>query len=493
MQTAKHMKKEDTKTTTDVEIAEVPKTSNIPWKKILISMGVLVLALIAYGCWQLGSVGYLAYAMSQVAEEDSARISYQLSNETNKFVTEVKYHKNTEELQQVLINYESSAVPSYKIGASLLGNNDEGFAHLSINPTEIVEGALGSIPPFILQTKTYEMVRPFILGEGWLHTMWPKDGGEKEAESSDEDKSRELASDPALTKVGVKLMLSGVVNSSNPFATLNGEKHTRIAVGIRKNVLLGALDDLKDTEVDIKLSQLNALIKVIESSNAWKKDLLIFWVDQEHRLVKVEILLPNVSGEVIAKGVEESMKDTNQTKEYATEISEQIKALWKNDDVKELVELGAITLDQFGEVAKVEKPTEIIELDAIIEKGAQEILPIFSAIISGQVPTTPTSTPTTSKQTTTKPKGPCFQYTINGGPYSGTKCYTQDDSARLDSLISQYNALITEANALSEPANAACSGDDQNACYNAAMAFNNVNAKASAIEKQIASIVRRGW
>lgn len=377
-------------TESTTEVMSPPKRV-IPWGKILgyFVLGLVVIAGILYTT-VLKPYMVVGKSIASVSKYDSAQVIYQTDDQKFKLVMDGAGEGKPFKMEAKLTDVDEK-------GNSLTGSGvfDEQNMYVQINYSDpkSVDEILMMVYPMITRTQTYKLAAPLWKGEKWLHIALPETTEDKPEVNFEWD-----TADQATKKFMTDMVLAikpGKIEQNYGF---EGESYTKVSYGFRKDRLIKAIEDLKDMKLDMKVSQINSLVEIVESSDDWDRDLLTFLIDKKGDLRVVLMQLPKIDEKVLQEGIAEGASEDKTG--MAAGVAGALKSMvWKEEG--ELVSLGSIRLGQFDQVKAPEIPTNLVEGATLWETAVQELGPIIGQMMmaSGQqpsgmsVPTYPTATP----------------------------------------------------------------------------------------------------
>ncbi len=360
----------------------------IPWLKIL---GIVVVALLAVAGTVYATVlkpyVVVGKSMAKLAKYDSAQVIYQTDDQKFKVVADV-----AGEDKPVAVRIALSGMEGVTGEWTLSGIFDEKNAYFQSNypdPKQIDE-ALAAIYPLMTRTQSYKMAAPLWRGESWLHINMPESEGDDEEAEVEFDWKGDKEAQKMMKDIFLAIK-PGKIEQDYGF---EGESYTKVSFGFRKERLIAAIDSLKDTKAEIKVSQINSLIDIVESSDDWDRDLVAFLIDKKGDLRVIVMQVPQIDEEVLNKSISEGASE-DKTGMAAGLVAGLKGMVWQEEG--ELVSLGTVRLGQFDQVQAPVIPTNIVEGSVLWEKIMQEFGPIIGQMLmaTGGQPY-PTATPRTN-------------------------------------------------------------------------------------------------
>jgi hypothetical protein len=247
------------------------------------------------------------------------------------------------------------------------------YAQANYPQPEQIDELLVDIYPLMSRTKSYQLASPLWKGEKWLHIAFPESSDEAEVDVDwrGSDEAKKMAKDLFLAIKPGKIELN---------YGYEGENYTKVSFGFRKDRLIKAIDNLKDLNVDLKVSQINSMIEIVESSDDWDRDLLTFLIDKKGDLRVIVMQLPQIDEQVLSQSIAEG-SSSDQTGLVAGLVSGFKGMVWQEEG--ELVSLGSVHFGRFDQVEEVDVPTELVEGTVLWETITREFGPIIGQMLSG--------------------------------------------------------------------------------------------------------------
>lgn len=359
------------------EVTEVvPVKKRIHWGKIL-GYGVLGIVALAWVLYATVLKPYLVVgkSMASLAKYDSAQAKYQTEDGKFVVVADVAGEGKPFKLEAKMENLGGEE----RSDLTLTGvfSEQEMYTQANYSEPKVIDQLLMGMYPAIVRTQTYKLAAPLWKGEKWLHVSFPK------SEDSPEVDLEWDQADPETKKLMSDLVLAikpGKIEKNYGF---EGDVYTKVSYGFRKERLIKAINDLKDTKIDMKVSQINSLVEIVESSDDWDRDLLTFLIDKKGDLRVVLLQLPQIDEEVLDEGIAEGASE-DQTGMAVGAMGMFKKMIWKGEG--EMVSLGSVRLGQFDQVKAPEIPTQLVEGTVLWEMATKELGPIIAQMMmaSGQ-------------------------------------------------------------------------------------------------------------
>lgn len=475
----------------ETEMSQGPVPQQIsPVKPRNATLQIVLASFLALGFFAyLGYVNYvkayveLAKAVAQTAQYESAAIKYVSNDQKTEVLANLA---GIEKLQE--FNFATKAMAGVE-GSDLriAGRFDEtnGYVQANYSRPEEITKLLKNIYPLIEKTKTYAMVSPVWMGESWLHFEIPKSEEQTPVEWNwDEQKMQDFAWD------WMKAVKPGKIVNNFEY---EGQKYKKITFGFRKAQLIEAINGFKDLDVEVKVSQINSLVKLVESSDDWDRELFTVLIDQKGDVRVVMMQIPKIEEKYLDETIAESATEAESNPVTNGLITGAKDLLFKQEG--EMVKLGVVTFDKFDEVQAVERPTNTVEATNVLMMAQTELGPIIAQLLGGSG--AGQKAPAPVKPTTIKTPAPvsCTQYKIREGEFASDKCYTKSDYNDLMYYLQRYNSAIFEYNGAANQANVTCQGftdEFKKLCEEAKAEMQKAEADKANYANTIRGIIAKG-
>ncbi len=326
----------------------------------------------------------LADAFKKTTEAKS--FSFAAQSDDGKFVLDGDVHEDQTKLSQVkltLNDLDNKRDEDVTFGMKF--NNNDLFFDMSYAKIDKIIGELSAFS----YMKTYQLVYPVLKGQKAVHVSIPEvkelAGETKPAATPGDDKTVKQ-----IEEFGGKLQAAVIIRKFDRSSDYKGQKYQRITIGLDKEKLIAALESLKDMDLDVKISQINAMIKVVKAVNNWDSDLVEVYI-QEGRVAVVVVSAPEIPESALKEGLEESTKDNPSIGAILKNSTGKIESLFKPKTPGQLTKLGTLELTNYNSAPLVQKPAAAVEFNDVLESGKVEVLPVILPLIgqSMGIPATP--------------------------------------------------------------------------------------------------------
>lgn len=428
----------------------------------------------------------LAKSIAQTAQHESAAIKYVSEDQKTEFMANLAGSDKLQEFQFKTTTIGGSQESELNVRG--LFDETNGYVQANYSKPEEITEMLKALYPLIEKTKTYAMISPVWMGQSWLHFEIPKTNDQAEVEWNWEDQNMQrLAWD------WFKAVKPGKITKNFEY---EGQEYKKIAFGFRKDQLIKAINNIKDMDVEVKVSQINSMVKLIESSDDWDKDLFTVLIDQNGDVRVVIMQLPKIEEKYLDDTIAESTQESDANPVANSMISGVKNLLWKQEG--EMVQLGVVTLNNFNEVREPEKPEAVVELIDVLTSAQSELGPVIAQLLgaSASVNTQP-KTANPSKPSATRPPAVanCIQYKIREGEFASDKCYVRSDYDDLLYYLQRYSAVASAYNGEAAQANMTCGGQSEmfkQSCEESKVAMQQYESELQNYANTIKGIIARG-
>lgn len=326
----------------------------------------------------------------------SVRIEAGFPDIKNELVLDL--HRDTTKLSKIQIildNIEKQAGNTFS--QEILINKNNAYFHMNYSHIQLLLSALRSQMPGVEDMQTYRMVLPFVTGKKWIDVDLSVFNETKKQTEITPTKP------PVKTTFSAKDQkeIEALVKDSLIFHPATSEKlsdgvtYERLALGFKKDKLLQLVNKLKDLELDIKLSQINSMKKVVESVNTWDKEIVTFYLNNKEELAYAKLALPVFPKETLESGVAENTQENFVAQQVLSEIVKQVDKL-KQKKESELQNVLTLRFTNYDAVDVFEAPVNTIKIEEIIQVAQKELLPLVGALLMNPGgPISPSFAPTT--------------------------------------------------------------------------------------------------
>lgn len=268
--------------------------------------------------------------------------------------------------------------PNKNITLSAVFDKKDVYINANISFIEEIEKNINTSMPQLTGLRSYQIVKPVVRGEKYLHFKIPATSDVTETNK----KNIWDISDGDRKILEQKFVKSLQIRKTEDNYTEDGEKYKRIVLGLKKKELIEFVEYFKKPDVEIKVSDINPLIKLINSSNGWDNDLVELLIGKGNYIHSLSVSLPRISDEALKDSI--SVKPENGKKGLIEGFIPNNfgDLLGKSSD--NLQHLGKATFTNYNSVIEAQVPVNYIEYDQIAEIIQQEIGPVINTAFSIQ-------------------------------------------------------------------------------------------------------------
>jgi hypothetical protein len=331
---------------------------------------IIILALVVVGV--LGYFGYKFYsyrpamAISQAFDKSMAAESLVAEFRTpgDNFLARFNYHKDN--LSELKLEFSPTGE---ELEVYMVGDKRDIYLQMSYSGLDKLIDQLYQTNPYITSLNTYKLILPALQGEEWIHVLIP-------TKSSNLDNSQTPTPIPEYEELKSKFLQSLSFREYQRNYKMSGVVYERISIGIKKDKLIDFLESIKDTDLDIKLSDINSAITFVKSVDNWDSDLAEILIEKKTGLLrKIVFKLPEIPDGAIEKVIDDSKPDSNVSK--LRNFSQSIENFISQSPKGELNEIGTLTFDSYDDASDISRPINVIESEVLLEAASQELMPLL--------------------------------------------------------------------------------------------------------------------
>lgn len=260
--------------------------------------------------------------------------------------------------------------PLHNLTALFIFNSVETFFQATYSKIDIIENELTLVFPEILSLRSYQVARPLLKGEKWLHIETPEteEGYQEGGIEISEEKEKEL---------NEKFVNSVIVRNHKRNFEKDSEQYHKIILGFDKEKLIEFIETVKTLDLEVELKDINALIKIVQSVESWDKDLVEILIEKEGNLHSLSLSLPKIPDDALKVGIKESVNEKSAIGAFSDILSDKISGILEKPSAAELIYIGKAVFSNYNRAPGAEKPAEIIEVKELtlaLEKDMPIIL-----------------------------------------------------------------------------------------------------------------------
>jgi hypothetical protein len=352
-----------------------------PWKRIIFLVVLIGLFAGLGAFWEL----YLANPKRILAEagkkfEDTDSLVTQYSSPKENAIVSLRYFKEKEKLSQFNISIKDiMEEDNHNLNLNFRMNANDLYFLPEYSQMEQIEKEIENVFPPLIQTQTYQLSKPVLFGEKWLYTAIPQ----SEDEETEEDRQISQQAEDQLTEDFLNTMK---FKKKDPLAFLNPTGSKTIYISFKKDALVEFIDSLKDYDLDVEVSQINSIIRIVESTDDWNKNLITIKINSKNQITEIDLKFPHIPEDVLKESVDQSIEEEQELENLYENFEDQIDNFLKNvDDDNELNHLGTITFSDYNNADPVKKPLETVNLDLIAKAAEKELAPLLMGFLNQQM------------------------------------------------------------------------------------------------------------
>jgi len=274
---------------------------------------------------------------------------------------------------------------------SLIANTAD--AYLSFNHSNIsdVIKKVGIKYPGLTETNSFKILQPIFFNEKWLHIQNYKEEISKQMQGS-VSPSPSPSPSPSLSPVfsfDIKKLF--IVKEYNRNYTENGENFIKIILGVDKNSLVSLLEELKNTDTTMKISQVNQAIETVKNTDGWDSDILNILIEPKTSyLHSIELAVPNQFTKSIlsltdsnASGADRNQHPFNVNKMLAFLGNNFLFASVANTN-STMVPIGKILFENYNSAEAISIPTDYIEFSNVMPVVIKDLPVLLQIMMQSQ-------------------------------------------------------------------------------------------------------------
>lgn len=265
--------------------------------------------------------------------------------------------------------------PGHELLVLFIFRDNESYIQANYSEIDKIENELRLISPEILTLQTYQLTKPIIRGEKWLHVTISEDAQESRPQGGieiSEEKEKELND---------KFINSIEVRSFERNYTKDGKKYYKIILGFKKEELVDFAETFKDLDLDINLKDINAVVKIVESVDSWNDDLVEILIEKESgNLYSLSLSLPKIPEDALSASVKESVEGKENISYFSELFSEKISEVVEPKDSTKLTYIGKAVFTNYNQAPSSERPAGVVEAEEF-SRAFEQDLPFFLQII----------------------------------------------------------------------------------------------------------------
>jgi hypothetical protein len=313
---------------------------------------------------------------------NSNSISFSYTADGDKLTIYGDIHKNTTNPSKIDLNYSFlDGGKENKVEGHAIYNNKDIFLSIYYDDMQEFEKQVVAFSPNLRVSRTYYLTKPFLFDRKWLDINFaslrsnfpqsPSEGILPPQTNKDETVSKKIA-DLAYNAV--------VVKKYNRLYLKDKKIYQKATLGFDKEKLVILIESLKDTNIDIKVSQINSAIQLVKSTDGWDEDLVEVLIDANNNISQLSLSFPAISEDALTQGVEEGLGKSSQLKSLYSFLP----ALFKNQNKSgELLHIGTVNFRNFDNAPTAELPRDYISFNEIVTAAKVEIVPMVAQMFGG--------------------------------------------------------------------------------------------------------------
>lgn len=343
------------------------------------------IAVLGYTYFAKKPEAVLYEALKKSSEASSAVLSFKSSDKT--FTMDGIFHDTDKENKLSRLSFNINKIENRddnNLSASLIFNSKEIYAQATYSKLKELVTGFSLYVPNIESLETYKLLLPVLQGEKWISFVFPEEKTPQTVTPTVSSLDRDYE------KVLKNFQDALIVHRFDRSYKKDNVSYTRISLGFDKQKLMSAIDSLKDTDLDIKVSQINAIVKFVESVDNWDSDLIDVLISGDGYVREVSLRIPDIPEKSLDELIAEGSKEREELL-YLRNFTSQIEGVIQGKKEGKLVDIGVLKLDSYNNAPAVSKPTEVVTFEEMSAAATKELLPLLGAMLGGsmQQPTLP--------------------------------------------------------------------------------------------------------
>ncbi len=356
----------------------VPKTHTKLFIGFFGVIGFLILsslAVLGYTFFATKPEDFLSEAVKKSLEAKSVVLSF--SSNDKSFSVDGIFHDGDSPFSKISLSWDKiEGQVGNKFSGTMVLNSKEIYIQGTYSKLDEIILTLKSVIANLETLETYKLVYPILTGSKWLFISLPEEGGTGTITPTTSLANKEYEA------VYKKFEEALIIHRFERGFKKDNESYTRIALGFDKQKLISAINSLKDTDLDIKVSQINTVVKFVESVDSWDGDLIDVLISDDKYVKEVMFRMPKVPGKTLDELISEGSREQEELS-YLRNFTGQIEDLLEGKAERELVDIGTLRLSSYNNASSISKPTEIVGFEEVSAAATKELLPILGVILGG--------------------------------------------------------------------------------------------------------------
>jgi hypothetical protein len=357
------------------------------WKPILAVVLLLILGVGGYLFWTLywhNPSRVLAASAQKMTSAQSVHVEAGFPELSNQFTLDL--HRDFTQyshLKFVMSNLGGDTKEN--LSGEAIVNQDNLYSILTYSRLAEVATELEQYYPGVTQLQTYQLLNPVLSGQKWLHvdfaeisktlnesaSLTPKATPTPSISTKDEQELEQILTD------------SVIIRQNNFGFEFEGQKYTRLAIGFRRDKLIQFLEKAKSMPIDVKVSDINSLEKIINSADNWDADLIVLLIDSKGYPYQAEVSMPQIPESVLKNEVGTGTSGNAVAGGVAQEILNSTSGFFNKQQKGQLTKILTVRLTNYNQVPEVTPPTNVVEAKELMTVAQVELAPIVQQMMFG--------------------------------------------------------------------------------------------------------------
>lgn len=330
-----------------------------------------------------------SFAKAESANSYSAKATLTQTQSVGNVEFLVDYHKAPLLFSrgQLKINSIGGEIGNNILILAIFNSTDQ-FIQASYSKIDELENQIGLYYPDATNLQTYKLILPVIKGQKWLHISTPDDNSrpnQNHVEIS-QDKQDELDK---------KFLDSIVVRDHETNYKIGETKYHKIILGFDKDKLVSFIEALRSLDLNVQLSEINSLIRIVQSVDSWNDNLVEILIEKETgSLYSLSLSIPKIPEDALQQSLEESVSNQGTFSTFSNLFSDKLNDVIAPKGTSDLVYIGKVELTNYNLAPSAQRPAPILE-QTQLQQAFQYDLPYIlqAALVENPGLNTPFYTP----------------------------------------------------------------------------------------------------
>jgi len=251
-------------------------------------------------------------------------------------------------------------------------NSTDSYLQAMYSKIDSLESQLNLIYPEIQSLETYQLILPVIKGQKWVHLTVNPEQPSQEGVQISEEKQKEI---------NQKFIDSIIVRSHETNYKFGDNLYQRIVLGFDEQKLIDFVESFKSLDLEIKLAQINSLIKIIQSADNWNDDTIEILIEKDTgNLYSLSLSLPKFPEDSLEQTIEENLQSENSISTLTELFSNKLKDIVKPENTGKLIYIGRVEITNYNQAPSAQIPSPLVEQNEI-KSAIEHELPLLLQVM----------------------------------------------------------------------------------------------------------------